>query len=418
VILESVIGWGFLRSSIALLSLTTAYTMFGGLGAVIYTEVLQSIFLIVGSVALLYFGLGAAGGLAGLCEKLPDTHFQLLKPISHPDFPWLGVLLGMPINSIWYWCTDQVMVQRVLASDRPAVCQQGCSFAGWLKLLPMYIMVLPGLVAAALFPKEIAEDSNRAYVLLVTRLLPQGWVGIMIAVMLSSFMAALASCFNSCSTLFTMDVYAKLFPNQSEERLVHVGRAFTVFTAAISLMWLPMVNSTHDQLFLYIQSAQVIWAAPIVAVFLGAILIPEMGSLAAWVTLIAGMGSGLLFWILQNLVASDALEASGPALASIKNFNILHWTIVSLLFSGACLWLTHRLFEDGSSSEQLPLLSRSPAPAETAVQAAAARAGASKGGREKLLQRISQQHWAGPGTTAAAGALCLAVTALTVAPLG
>merc|ERR1719367_854466 len=165
----------------------------------------------------------------------------------------------MPINSIWYWCTDQVMVQRVLATNNVYVSQQACLFAGWLKILPMYLMVLPGMIASALYPSAMAHDSNKAFAVLVTQLLPPGWQGPMIAVMLSSFMAALASCFNSCSTLFTMDVYAILAPGQTEAQLVRIGRIFTVCLALVSLAWLPVIQNSNDQLFLYIQSMQVIW---------------------------------------------------------------------------------------------------------------------------------------------------------------
>jgi SSS family solute:Na+ symporter len=349
VVLEEVLGWNMWMSSIVLLSLTAVYTAIGGLAAVIYTEVLQSIFLIVGSLALLYFGLNEVGGWTGLTEKLPESHFRLLKPLEHDDFPWLGVLFGMPINSIWYWCTDQVMVQRVLATDQPGQAQAGCVLAGWLKLLPMYIMVLPGLVAAALFPKQIEEDSNRAYALLVTKLLPPGWVGIMIAVMLSSFMAALASCFNSVSTLFTMDVYAKHYPEADEHHLVNVGRGFTLLVAVLSIAWLPVIEGTSDQLFLYIQSLQVIWCAPVALVFLGARFLPTMTSRTAWHVLIFGGAIGVIFWILQNAV--PATHVANYGLTEVLTFNILHYSMLSFAICSVVLYASHH-FERGADLEE------------------------------------------------------------------
>merc|ERR1719473_239075 len=139
----------------------------------------------------------------------------------------------------------------------------GCVFAAWLKLLPMFIMVIPGMAAAALYPGEMQVDSNRAFPLLVTRVLP-GWThGPMVAMMLCSFMSALASCFNSCSTLFSIDIYAKRYPQSRPDELVMVGRMFSFFVALISLMWVPVIQNGSEQLFLYIQGMQVVWCAPV-----------------------------------------------------------------------------------------------------------------------------------------------------------
>lgn len=387
VVLEEVLGWNMWLSSTILLTLTALYTSIGGLGAVLYTEVLQSVFLLVGSSALLWFGMREVGGWSGLQRELPESYFRLLKPVDHADFPWLGVLFGLPINSIWYWCTDQVMVQRVLAANQPSASQAGCVLAGWLKLLPMYIMVLPGLVAAALFPKEIAEDSNRAYALLVTRLLPPGWVGIMIAVMLSSFMAALASCFNSVSTLFTIDVYAKMYPEHTEAELVKIGRMFTFVVAIFSVAWLPVIDHTSDQLFLYIQSLQVVWCAPVVVVFLAARFAPAVSSKTAWSTLIFGNVLGVLFWVLQNAVPSTwILESAFPW---VLHFNILHFSLVSFFMCGTVL-LSNHFLEGGAASEKKGLLS------------------------ENIEAEIAKQEWSGRPTQIAAVILMVVVTALTV----
>mmetsp|Transcript_98737 Transcript_98737/g.171061 ORF Transcript_98737/g.171061 Transcript_98737/m.171061 type:complete len:547 (-) Transcript_98737:105-1745(-) len=347
VVLEEVLGWNRFVGSVALLALTTVYTAMGGLAAVLYTDALCAVFLIVGSIALLGFGISEVGGLSALPDKLPESYFRLIKPLDDPDFPWLGIFIGMPINSIWYWCTDQVMVQRVLAAKDIGECQAGCVLAAWLKQLPNYVMVLPGLVAAALFPKAISEDSNRAYALMVARLLPKGWVGIMSAVMLASFMAALSSCFNSASTLFTMDVYAKLCPGQSESRLVFVGRAFTVLCAIISIGWLPVIENANEQLFLYIQSVQCVWCSPIAMVFLAAVYMPTLSSFTVWVTLIFGIGIGLVFFFMQRF------EVGGW----IAEFNILHFAVVDFVLCGILMAVTHTL-EKHNAEEIQPLLSQ------------------------------------------------------------
>jgi len=381
VILEEVLHWNMWISSIVLLGLTAAYTAVGGLAAVVYTEVVQSIILIVGSLVLVYFGMQAVGGWEGLRQRLPDDHFRLLRPLDDPDFPWLGVLIGMPINSIWYWCTDQVMVQRVLGATDLSHSQGACVFAGWMKISPMYIMVLPGLIAAALYPKEISEDSNRAYALLVTRLLPEGWQGALIAVMLSSFMAALASCFNSCSTLFTMDVYAKWYPNHSEQDLVRVGRIFTGALAAASLAWLPVVDRTDDQLFMYIQSMQVIWCSPIAAVFLASVWLEDLTARVAWITLISGLSMGAIFWLWQQAIPN----AYTPWW--ILKLNILHYAIISFIFCWVVLGIVYLFL---SSPEQQSLLSK-----------------------EDFRRRIQEQKSAGFITQGLAAALVFTVAALT-----
>jgi len=339
VVLKTVLGWNMYMSSVALLALTAAYTTIGGLAAVVYTEVLQSLILVVGCLALLWYGLNEVGGVQGLHDKLPATYFTLLKPLDHPDYPWLGVLLGMPITSLWYWCTDQVMVQRVLATKEVSVSQQACVFAGWLKILPMYLMVLPGLIAAALYPEAIAEDSNQAFPLLVKRLLPSGWQGPMIAVMLSSFMAALASCFNSCSTLFTIDVYAHVMPGRTEVQLVRVGRAFTVLLACASLAWLPVIERSSDQLFLYIQAMQAIWAAPVATVFLAALALDTVGEWTVWWSLILNLVVGLLTSLLREFAA----PCMWGCLCRVIGLSTLHFTIALFIFSVLVLSAMHFL---------------------------------------------------------------------------
>jgi len=329
VVMKMVLGLGIWVSSVSLLALTGIYTTIGGLAAVVYTEVLQS--LVIGSCALLWFGLEEVGGAQGLRDKLPPSHLTLIKPLSDPDFPWFGVVVGMPICSIWYWCTDQVMVQRVLATNQLHTSQQACVMAGWLKLLPMYLMVLPGLIAAALYPEDVAKDSNEAFPLLVTRLLPAGWQGPMIAVMLSSFMAALASSFNSCSTLFTMDVYASMVPDHTEARLVCVGRLFTVFLAVVSVAWLPVIERSGSQLFLYIQSMQQIWSSPVVVVFLASFASKSISEWVAWWSLVAGLAFGLAFWLVREVFGAHF----------VAQLNVLHFSIMLFVLDLLLLVVLH-----------------------------------------------------------------------------
>src|SRR5687768_695980 len=192
VVIRAVTGWNFYTAAIVLIVITGLYTIFGGLRAVVYTEVLQAIVLILGSATLMIIGLSQVGGISGLEAKVPEGFFSMWKPSSHPDFPWTGVIFGAPILGIWYWCTDQHIVQRVLAAKNIKEARTGTIFAGYLKILPVFIFVLPGIVAVALF-SDVSQNPDSAYPTLVTRLLPDGIKGLVLAGMLAALMSSLAS---------------------------------------------------------------------------------------------------------------------------------------------------------------------------------------------------------------------------------
>src|SRR6478672_214959 len=199
VVMRAVTGFDIWTSATVLIVITGLYTIFGGLRAVIYTEVMQAVVLIFGSAALVFIGLSAVGGWSGLESKLPADFFSMWKPMSHPDFPWTGVVFGAPILGVWYWCTDQHIVQRVLAAKSETDARRGTIFAGYLKILPVFIFVLPGMIAAALYTDVRNGAGDTAYPSLVTRLLPAGFKGLVLAGMLAALMSSLASAFNSCS---------------------------------------------------------------------------------------------------------------------------------------------------------------------------------------------------------------------------
>src|ERR1051325_7727197 len=198
--MHAVTGLEFYKSAIVLIVITGLYTVLGGLRAVIYTEVMQAVVLIVGSATLAVVGLAAVGGWSGLAAKVPADFFSMWKPMNHPDFPWTGIVFGAPILGIWYWCTDQHIVQRVLAAKNVKEARTGTIFAGYLKILPVFIFVLPGIVAAALF-SDVQGNPDSAYPTLVTRLLPEGIKGLVLAGMPAALMSSVASAFNACSTL-------------------------------------------------------------------------------------------------------------------------------------------------------------------------------------------------------------------------
>src|SRR5436309_1303983 len=251
VVMRAVTGMDLYTSASILIVITGLYTIMGGLRAVIYTEVMQAVVLIVGSGALASLGLHAVGGWSGLHAQLPADFFSMWKPASHPDFPWTGIVFGAPILGVWYWCTDQHIVQRVLAAKNVTAARRGTIFAGFLKILPVFIFVLPGMIASALYADVRSGSGDAAYPALVTRLLPAGFKGLVLAGMLAALMSSLASAFNSCSTLLTWDVYRKLRPDASEARLVQVGRASTVILVGLGLAWIPFMKYISPQLYIY-----------------------------------------------------------------------------------------------------------------------------------------------------------------------
>src|SRR5947209_1342056 len=219
VVLERVVGWSPLTAAIILVVATGIYTIAGGLAAVIYTDLVQTLILIAGAVVLTVIGMDKVGGFAGLRAAVPASYFHMIKPASDPDFPWTGIFFGAPILGIWYWCTDQVIVQRVLSARDEGHARAGTIFAGFLKILPVFILVLPGLIAFALYRDAFTIENGHvvngdiAYPMLVINLLPAGLVGLMIAALLAALMGAMSSVFNSASTMVTLDFYKKLRPN-------------------------------------------------------------------------------------------------------------------------------------------------------------------------------------------------------------
>src|SRR5438309_3143347 len=224
VVLERVAGWPLWKTAVVLVVATGVYTIAGGLAAVIYTDTVQTLILIAGALALTIIGLHRVGGLEHLRTMVPPGYFHMIKPASDSQFPWTGIFFGAPILGIWYWCTDQVIVQRVLSARDEGHAKAGTIFAGFLKVLPVFLLVLPGIIAYALFRDLFKLDAaghvingDIAFPTLIINLLPPGLVGLMIAALLAALMGGMASVFNSASTLVTLDFYKK----RSEER--HVG---------------------------------------------------------------------------------------------------------------------------------------------------------------------------------------------------
>jgi solute:Na+ symporter, SSS family len=331
-LLKATVGWDFLTSAIVLVILTGIYTIAGGLAAVIWTDVVQAFILIAGAAILTFIGLGEVGGFSGLRTTLPPDFFNMIRPMSDPDFPWTGIFLGAPILGIWYWCTDQVIVQKTLSARNIEQGRQGTIFAGFLKILPVFILVLPGLIARALFP-DIAGDD--AYPTLVIRLLPTGLTGLMVAALLAALMSSLSSTFNSSATLITFDFYKRLRPDAAERTLVRVGRISTGVLVVLGILWVPFMRYISDQLFIYLQSVQAYISPPIAAVFLLGILWKRINGAGAFATLLTGLALGGTRFILEVWNGISPFESG--FLLRLVQINFLHYAVIMFIICTAVL---------------------------------------------------------------------------------
>ena len=342
IVLERVVGWDPLTAAVALVVATGIYTIIGGLSAVIYTELMQTLVLLAGAVILTIIGLSEVGGFSGLRAAVPADYFSMIKPASHPEFPWTGIFLGAPILGIWYWCTDQVIVQRVLSAKDEGHAKAGTIFAGFLKILPVFVLVLPGLIAFALYPQLFTTNASGtvtngdiAYPTLIVNLLPSGLVGLMVAALLAALMGGMASVFNSASTLVTLDFYKRIRPGASEQRLVFIGRVATGVLVVLGLLWVPFIKLLSSQLYIYLQSVQAYISPPIAACFILGILWTRLNGAGAISALLAGFVLGTLRFVLEVFDKSSHFQ--GAAVRWLLDMNFLHYAILMFAICSAVL---------------------------------------------------------------------------------
>ena len=395
--------------------ITGLYTVFGGMRAIMATSTPQAVIILFGSFVITAIGLtrlsGGEGVVAGWGELVSSAkgnaeNFALWRPLSDPGFPWLGVLIASPIIGIWYWCTDQYIVQRTLTAKNLATARRGALFGGLLKVWPVLIFLIPGMIGWSLdqkfnrgatdplltqqFPKDISKadktsamnaanarlrelnDVNNAegkqgffiqrelkqtdvvgangektsvmafaiqgdqvFPTLVTRLLPSGIRGLIVACLLAALMSSLASLFNSSASLFTVDVYEKLRPGQSQKHLLMVGRIATTVVVGVGMIWIPVMKQISDGgLYQYLQSVQGYLAPPITAVFLLGLFWPRMNSAGATSALAGGFILGMIKLTLQSFYGAAEGKIHDPAiLAAIGDFNFLYATGVLMMIS-------------------------------------------------------------------------------------
>ena len=328
ILMREVAGWNFLTTSILLVIATGVYTISGGLAAVIYTDLFQTFVLISGAVVLSAIGLDRAGGFAGLRAALPPDFFHMIRPASDPVFPWTGTTIGVLILGIWYWCTDQSIVQKTLSAKNIGDARKGSFFCAALKILPVFCLVLPGLIAKTLYGNEVTGDN--AFPTLVVKLMPPGLKGLMVAALMAALMSAMSSVLNSCSTLITMDIYKKTHPHKNERQLVYFGRVTTGVVVVFSILWIPVIPYMSGQLYQYFQAVQAEVAAPITAVFLVGILWNGATARSAIVTLVTGGAIGAVRFLMD--VAHNALKWDLGAFNAIVEFSFLNFAVIVFAF--------------------------------------------------------------------------------------
>lgn len=330
-VFNSLLGVDFWTGAIILVVVTGVYTIFGGLHAVMYTEAIQAIVLLLGSAVLLFIGLDKVGGWNELMNAVPKEKLNMFPPLSDPDFPWAGILFASPIVGLWYWCTDQHIVQRCLAARNEKEARRGTIFAAYLKLLPFFIFMIPGLIAYVLHQqgKLNMTDTDVAFPTLVKEIMPVGLRGLLAGGLLAALMSSLASVYNACSTLYTMDIYQKMKPEASSRELVRVGRIATGVVVLLGMVWIPLMKNISKGLYGYLQSVQSYLAPPIAAAFLLGVFSKRINAKGAYTAMVVGFIIGILklvFELMKNSIGTGILY-------DFATMNFLYFCIALFVFS-------------------------------------------------------------------------------------
>uniref|UniRef100_A0A7N6A4W4 Sodium/mannose cotransporter SLC5A10 n=1 Tax=Anabas testudineus TaxID=64144 RepID=A0A7N6A4W4_ANATE len=355
------LGWNLYLSTVLMLVVTALYTIAGGLAAVIYTDTLQTFIMIVGAIILTITAFNKIGGYGNLeqvysmavpskiipnstCHLPREDAMHLFRDAVTGDLPWPGMTLGLTILATWYWCTDQVIVQRSLSAKNMSHVKGASILAAYLKMLPFIFIILPGMISRALYPDSVGcvdpEEcvrvcgaevgcSNIAFPKLVIELMPSGLRGLMIAVIMAALMSSLTSIFNSSSTLFTMDIWKKHRPQASERELLLVGRIVTVILVVVSVVWIPILQSANSgQLYVYIQSVTSYLAPPVTAVFTLAVFWKRTNEQGAFWGLMVGLVVGVCRMVLEFGFAPPRCGVVDSAPAVLRGVHYLHFAIL------------------------------------------------------------------------------------------
>ncbi|KAK3097935.1 hypothetical protein FSP39_014669 [Pinctada imbricata] len=367
IFIQQAIGWDLYAGVFLLLAISAIYTISGGLKAVIYTDTLQTVIMVVGSIVLMILSFNKIGGIEQIYTKYPNAvpslttnstadcgkptaeAFHLLRDAVTGDIPWPGNVVGISILSCWYFCSDQVLVQRSLSAKNMHHVKGGSILAAYLKVLPLFTTVFPGMISRILFTDQIAcvdpevckvvcnneaGCTNIAYPKLVVELMPDGLRGLMLASMMAALMSSLSSVFNSASTLFTMDIWRKVRPRSSEGELLVVGRVFTLILVAVSVLWIPILQASQGgQLFNYIQAVTGYLSPPVLSLFLLAILWKRTNEHGAFWGLMIGLVTGVIRMGLDFGYGSPGCGEEDTRPSVISKVHFLHFTIILFFLS-------------------------------------------------------------------------------------
>jgi SSS family solute:Na+ symporter len=368
----------FWIGSVAVIVLTGLYTVLGGMRAVAYNDAVQTIVLIGGSATLTVYGLWTLGdhsialGWTNLRQICGPEMFNLWKPlipagiegtwepVKEPtrmawyfnnNFPWLGMCICAPVIGLWYWCTDQYIVQRALGAPDEKTARRGSIFAAFLKLFPVYLFIVPGLIFFALASsgkvpkltegKSIADQAQVAFPLMVKHLLPTGLRGIVVAGLLSALMGSLAGVFNACSTLFTVDLYEKWKPKATQSQIVQTGRIATAVMVVVALAWIPVVKGAHS-LYEYLQAIQGYLAPPIFVVFFFGVFFKRLNAKGCWWAMVVGFIMGVFRMLVDTPVTMKLHSfengyTEGSFLWIVNNINFQYFSILITIVSAVVM---------------------------------------------------------------------------------
>jgi len=369
----------FWVGSVAVIILTGLYTMVGGMRAVVYNDAVQVTVLIGGSACLTFYGLHRLGGWSELRHYCGSEMLNLWRPITpagvqstwapvletgssgaivrqawyfNGNFPWPGMLICAPIIGLWYWCTDQYIVQRALGAPNQQTARRGSIFAAFLKLFPVYLFIIPGLICFALAKsgkipelgamvgadgKPVPAEAQAAFPLMVKYLLPAGLRGIVVAGLLSALMGSLAGVFNACSTLFTVDLYQKLRPKASQHELVRMGRIATAVMVLIALAWIPVIQGAHG-LYGYLQAVQGYLAPPIFVVFFFGVFWKRLNAQGCLWAMVVGFVIGVFRMLVDTpvtmkLAGFEQGYPPGSFLWIVNNINFQYFSVLITVVS-------------------------------------------------------------------------------------
>ncbi|XP_029364419.1 sodium/myo-inositol cotransporter 2 isoform X2 [Echeneis naucrates] len=364
--IQLALQWNIYLAIVLLLSVTALYTLAGGLAAVIYTDAAQTVIMLAGALTLMGFSFVEVGGWNGLMEgyanaipsiRVPnstcgiprDDAFHIFRDPVHSDLPWPGVIIGMSVPSMWYWCSDQVIVQRSLAAKSLTHAKGGSLLAAYLKFLPFFAIMLPGMISRILYTDDVAcadpeqcklicgnpvGCSDTAYARLVMELLPSGLRGLMMAVMIAALMSSLTSIFNSASTIFTIDIWRTFRSHATEFELMIVGRVFVLLLLVASILWIPVVQASQGgQLFMYIQSISSYLQPPVSIIFIMGCFWKRTNEKGAFWAAVIGLLVGCIRMILDFIYPAPLCYEEDKRPGVLKYVHYLYFSIILSLLT-------------------------------------------------------------------------------------